>query len=38
MAFLANAEMVTVGVTDLGDDGIPFPADPAGMVTVGVAD
>ena len=35
---LANAEMVTVGVTDLADAGIPFPADPAGVVTGGVAD
>ena len=38
MAFLVDAEMVTVGVTDLGDAGIPFPDDPAGTVTVGVGD
>ena len=48
MAFLADAEMVTVGVTDLADAGILFPADPAGasigvatdagMVTIGVTD
>ena len=29
--------MVTVGVTDLADAGMAFPADPAGVVTVGVA-
>ena len=28
--------MVTVGVTDLADAGMLFPADPAGAVTVGV--
>ena len=44
MAFLADAEMVTVGVTDLADSGaapltdagMAFPADLAGVVTVGV--
>ena len=42
---LADARMVTVGVTDLADAGatpladagIPFPAEPAGAVTIGVA-
>ena len=45
MASLADAGMVTVGVTDLADAraasladaGTAFPADPAGVVTVGVA-
>ena len=44
MASLADAGMVTVGVTDLAvaraaplaDAGMAFPADPAGIVTVGV--
>ena len=31
---LANAGMVTVGVADLADDGMAFPADPAGAVNV----
>ena len=34
---LADAGMVTVGVTDLADAGILFPADPTGVVTIGVA-
>ena len=29
--------MVTIGVTDLVDAGMPFPANPAGAVTIGVA-
>ena len=37
VACLANAEEVTVGVTDLADAGMALPADPAGAVTVGVA-
>ena len=45
MASLADAGMVTVGVTDLTDAGVApladagmsFPADLAGVVTVGVA-
>ena len=45
MASLADAVMVTVGVTDsadaratsLADAGMVFLADPAGVVTVGVA-
>ena len=37
MTFLADAEMVNVGVTDLADAGMAFPADPAGAVTVVVA-
>ena len=35
--FLANAGMVTVGLTDLADAGMLFSADLAGVVTVGVA-
>ena len=42
MASLADAGMVTVGVTDLADAraasladaGMEFPADPAGVVTI----
>ena len=44
MASLADAGIVTIGVTDLAvagaaplaDAGMVFPADPAGMVSVGV--
>ena len=44
VADLADAEMVTVGVTDLADTGaapiadagMAFPANPAGVVTIGV--
>ena len=35
---LADAGMDNIGVTDLVDAGIRFPADPAGTVTVGVTD
>ena len=34
---LANAEMVTVGVTDLADAGMAFPADITGVVSADVA-
>ena len=34
MTFLADAEMVTVGVTDLDDAGMALPAYPSGAVTV----
>ena len=45
VVFLADAGIVTVGVTDLAnaraaslaDAGMAFPADPAGVVTIGVA-
>ena len=37
VAFLADAEEVTVGVTELADAGILFPANPAGTVTADVA-
>ena len=37
VACLADAEEVTVGVTDLADAGMVLPADPAGAVTVDVA-
>ena len=37
MACLADAEEVTVGVTDLADAGMALPADPAGAVTIGLA-
>ena len=37
MASLADAGIVTVGVTDLADAGMTFPADPAGVVVVDAA-
>ena len=37
VASLANAGMVTAGVTDLVDAGMAFPAETGGVVTVGVA-
>ena len=37
MTSLTDAGVVTVGVTDLADAGMAFPADIAGVVTVGVA-
>ena len=37
LAFLADAEEVTLGVTELADAGILFLVDPAGTVTADAA-